>query len=85
MILSSYHTTRSSSHTPHSSSHTLHLYTIPTLIHPIPLAQFLSGLAMECDDVSLNPNELRAVIAIVQAIATRTGEEHDGVSALTKG
>ena len=28
--------------------------------------------------MSLNPNELRAVVAIIQAVVTRTGEEREG-------
>ena len=44
--------------------------------------QFLSGLATECSGASLNPNELRAVIAIVQTIAI---EDLEGSSSETRG
>ena len=37
--------------------------------------QFLRDLAHESRDTALNPNELRAVVRIVQAVAVRRGEE----------
>jgi hypothetical protein len=37
--------------------------------------QFLSDLAQECHGAALNPNELRAVVAIVQAVAARYEED----------
>jgi hypothetical protein len=40
--------------------------------------QFLSDLAQECKGARLNPNELRAVVAIVQAVASRRKEEVEG-------
>lgn len=39
--------------------------------------RFLSDLAYECGDCSMNPNELRAVVAILQVIATQSGEAAD--------
>ena len=49
---------------------------------PLISFQFLSGLATECSGASLNPNELRAVIAIVQTIAI---EDLEGNSSETRG
>lgn len=40
--------------------------------------QFLSDLAQECKGARLNPNELRAVVKIVQAVAMRRKEEVEG-------
>jgi hypothetical protein len=40
-------------------------------------SHFLRDLSSECTDVSLNPNELRAVIAIVEIIAADGNEEND--------
>ena len=51
-------------------------------ISPLISLQFLSGLATECSGASLNPNELRAVIAIVQTIAI---EDLEGSSSETRG
>lgn len=34
-------------------------------------------MAVECDGVALNPNELHAVVAIVQAVAKCKGEEQE--------
>jgi hypothetical protein len=42
--------------------------------------QFLTDLALECHGVPLNPNELRAVVAIVLAIATKRQEEAEEIS-----
>ena len=53
-----------------------------TITSPLISLQFLSGLATECSGASLNPNELRAVIAIVQTIAI---EDLEGNSSETRG
>ena len=53
-----------------------------TITSPLISLQFLSGLATECSGASLNPNELRAVIAIVQTIAI---EDLEGKSSETRG
>ena len=65
-----------------TSPSTSNSFSSSTITSPLISLQFLSGLATECSGASLNPNELRAVIAIVQTIAI---EDLEGNSSETRG